>query len=141
MVKRKTLIPPKDKRSRTSAINGAGGGRPPLPAFTDIGRALLKDLFYDSTRKTYTLTHWRGAWYTFDGTGWKDFPEGELRKIITTWLEASHEFGSRVRNDYVKNLLMHMAGFNLCGTSDIKDMPMWMDTDKSAKNWMCFSNR
>lgn len=131
----------KDGRAKTSPLNGAKGGRPRLPPFTETGVRFTDEMFHDQTTNRRTLIHWRKTWWRYEHPkGWREYPEGELRKVVVTWLESSEAFGSTIGAEYLSNFLLHLSGFNLCGVSDLNEPPVWVESGKSAKNWMCFDN-
>lgn len=147
-----------DGRSSSSPENGKKGGRPPAPEFMACAAAMIGDLYSPkhcekeptssarascaTTKKVSrpTVAYWRGSWLHFNGLGWKQEPEDDIRMGAISWLESKTEYGPHATPHYVTGLLEHMRGFNMCGIPSGKNMPMFLSTGKPAKNWMGFSN-
>jgi len=139
--KQRKILQIKDGRSETSPLNAQLGGRPKNPDFLSVAIALIEAYYFDKDSETPTLAHWRNQWFSFNGNGWSETAEGQILKTIITHLEIAEEFGPRATKNFILNLLNHMQSFNLCGVSDELEMPLWLDDDKSARNWMGFSNK
>lgn len=135
----------KDRRKITSPINGKQGGRPsgpaPLSAALDF---IHENHAFPSERKGVddqtSLIHWRGNWYTFNGDGWATESNEDIQKEMMAWMHLKTDYGSCVSRQYMGNVLDHMKANSVCGLSGRVNLPTWISTNRSAKNWVGFSN-
>lgn len=82
---------------------GADSGRPEQrsPASISAGTAIAIRLIPPATfpgmvareyvgRSRQILRHWRGSWYTWTGTHYREVDEDDLKTTVRRWLESSH---------------------------------------------------
>jgi len=151
---------PQDKRATTSPQNGAKGGRPPHPPYAVIATDFVTEhymppdkaeelegdggLAFPASAMDETgpaLRHWRGGWLSYNGKGWQPRNEEDISKKLVDWMEDKFEWGLGVGGEFVRNILLHAKSFGLCGVDGIVNMPVWLSSGKTAKNWMGFHNK
>jgi P4 family phage/plasmid primase-like protien len=137
----KVKLKPKDGRAKSSKGNGHQGGRPTAPAFYSTAKDYLVDNELDVRSSKWTLRHWRGSWYKFNGHGWQPWSEEDVKKGLMAWLENHNDYGPWASDTYIKGLMSHMISYNMCGLSGAINMPVWISSLKEADNWIGFKNK
>ena len=130
--------PRQDERADTSRENGQKGGRP-RNEYADAA-----DLFADTRLRDgegrLTLRFWHGAWFAFRDNGWSEISEKDVDSMITTFMRSEPALRSNASRNFVNSVKLNLQAEDLCGISPFLEKPVWLDTGKSARNWVAFGN-
>lgn len=129
----------KKHKAEISAVNGMQGGRPSAPP-----AHICADGFIATMRNSdnhNTLRFWRGEWFQYNTKhGWRTVSETTVRGLLVSFLRASDEYRDHANKTYVTSIMMHLETLDLCGVSEHTNLPIWLNSNESADNWMRFSN-
>jgi putative DNA primase/helicase len=128
-----------DKRSETSAKNGKNGGRKPAPEHAKTAERFMKARLM---RDGYLVVrHWRGEWFRYaENIGWTQTPDMEIQEILATYLRSERDLKPYTTTHYCSSVMLNLRAHDLCGLPGSVEMPCFLSTKESARNWIAFSN-
>ena len=126
-------------RKVSSQNNGAKGGRPPAPPHAVTANEIVQRMFTDKNG-IKTLRYWRGSWYRYSEQGWHSVGGDEIQNIVITYLRKDKILSKHCTVSYLTSVLLNIRAHDLCGIPQDTEIPYWLDSHTSAKNWMAFNN-
>ncbi len=127
---------PVDKRHATSATNGSAGGRPKIP-YADIASEYIASRHM--ANRTTILRTWRGGWYRYDGTCYREWSQGDVEADAMTFLRTTYR--DLANKNALANVMANLRALDLCAIPSTVDAPCWLDGDYTpAYGWMAMKN-
>lgn len=128
-----------DGRSKTSAANGAAGGRPKKFKAGDFVNAFIERLQGETRAGVVTLRRWHETWYRYQGGRYHKITDESLWNDISAFIRTGAHFECHTPN-LVTAVQNTLRGNDCCGVPEEVDMPCWLPSGEPAKNWLALSN-
>lgn len=128
----------KDRRSETSAANGSAGGRSKV-IYADLALEYIKTHHTHTDDKTVILKTWRGGWYRYDGTCYREWQQGDVEAQVMTFLQRTHR--ENANKNCLANIMANLRSTDLCAVPSHIKAPCWLtDGYPAAFGWMAMKN-
>lgn len=127
-----------DKRSFTSAGNGAMGGRPA------IDYRLIAEKFVDDNteQEVFTYKKHRGSWYHYNGKCYVELSKDDMKADIMDFIMKMSLTDKKLRPSVTvrDNVIACLESSSLGSLKSCYSMPMWRN-DGDAAGWMSLNNK